>query len=112
MGRLAGFKYREVARKLRSFGFTFDRPVRAATKSGGTPKPVVKSRCPIIAVIWQKERSALFCAKPESMWNHFWKPDDQSLNGGSQSLIQRTEKALCFSRSLCQLRAFMPLPKL
>lgn len=26
MGRLAGFKYREVARKPRSFGFTFDRP--------------------------------------------------------------------------------------
>ncbi len=26
MGRLAGFKYREVARKLRAFGFTFDRP--------------------------------------------------------------------------------------
>ena len=26
MGRLAGFKYREVARKLRSFGFAFDRP--------------------------------------------------------------------------------------
>ena len=26
MGRLAGFRYREVARKLRAFGFTFDRP--------------------------------------------------------------------------------------
>jgi predicted RNA binding protein YcfA (HicA-like mRNA interferase family) len=26
MGRLAGFKYREVARILRSFGFVFDRP--------------------------------------------------------------------------------------
>jgi predicted RNA binding protein YcfA (HicA-like mRNA interferase family) len=26
MGRLAGFKYREVARKLRSFHFVFDRP--------------------------------------------------------------------------------------
>ena len=26
MGRLAGFSYREVARKLRTFGFTFDRP--------------------------------------------------------------------------------------
>lgn len=26
MGRLAGFKYREVARRLRTFGFTFDRP--------------------------------------------------------------------------------------
>ena len=26
MGRLAGFKYREVTRKLRSFGYAFDRP--------------------------------------------------------------------------------------
>lgn len=26
MGRLAGFKYREVARRLRSFGYVFDRP--------------------------------------------------------------------------------------
>lgn len=26
MGRLAGFKYREVARRLRSFGWEFDRP--------------------------------------------------------------------------------------
>jgi predicted RNA binding protein YcfA (HicA-like mRNA interferase family) len=26
MGRLAGFKYREVARRLRAFGFAFDRP--------------------------------------------------------------------------------------
>ena len=26
MGRLAGFKYREVARKLRALGFVFDRP--------------------------------------------------------------------------------------
>ena len=26
MGRLAGLKYREVARRLRMFGFVFDRP--------------------------------------------------------------------------------------
>jgi predicted RNA binding protein YcfA (HicA-like mRNA interferase family) len=26
MGRLSGFNYREVARRLRSFGFEFDRP--------------------------------------------------------------------------------------
>lgn len=25
MGRLAGFRYREVARRLRTFGFAFDR---------------------------------------------------------------------------------------
>ena len=26
MGRLAGFKYRDVVRRLRRFGFEFDRP--------------------------------------------------------------------------------------
>jgi len=26
MGRLSGFKYREVARRLKVFGFSFDRP--------------------------------------------------------------------------------------
>ena len=26
MGRLAGFKYHDVARRLRTFGFVFDRP--------------------------------------------------------------------------------------
>ena len=26
MGRLAGFKYREVAQRLRTFGWAFDRP--------------------------------------------------------------------------------------
>ena len=26
MGRLSGFKYHEVARRLRTFGFAFDRP--------------------------------------------------------------------------------------
>jgi hypothetical protein len=26
MGHLSGFKYREVARRLRVFGFVFDRP--------------------------------------------------------------------------------------
>jgi predicted RNA binding protein YcfA (HicA-like mRNA interferase family) len=26
MGRLAGFRYREVARRLHTFGFRFDRP--------------------------------------------------------------------------------------
>ncbi len=27
MGRLSGFKYREVARKLKTFGFAIERPV-------------------------------------------------------------------------------------
>jgi predicted RNA binding protein YcfA (HicA-like mRNA interferase family) len=30
MGRLAGFKYAEVTRKLRAFGFQFDRQARGS----------------------------------------------------------------------------------
>ena len=30
MGRLAGFRYTEVARKLRTFGFEFDRQARGS----------------------------------------------------------------------------------
>jgi predicted RNA binding protein YcfA (HicA-like mRNA interferase family) len=30
MGRLSGFKYKDVARKLRALGFTFDRQARGS----------------------------------------------------------------------------------
>ena len=30
MGRLSGFKYQEVARRLRALGFTFDRQARGS----------------------------------------------------------------------------------
>ena len=33
MGRLAGFKYREAARRLRAFGFVFDRPCPGQPRS-------------------------------------------------------------------------------
>ncbi|SPF38045.1 hypothetical protein SBA4_2120027 [Candidatus Sulfopaludibacter sp. SbA4] len=36
MGRLAGFRYREIVRKLKVFGFQFDREA-AGMKSGTTP---------------------------------------------------------------------------
>jgi hypothetical protein len=63
MGRLAGFSYCEVARKPRTFGFAFDRPGRAATKSGEIPKQAVESPSPTIAATWRKERCAQFCAR-------------------------------------------------
>lgn len=40
MGRLAGFKYHDVARKLRVLGFRFDRQARAATRFGCTNQAV------------------------------------------------------------------------
>ena len=39
MGRLSEFKYREVARRLRTFGWSYDRPVPAATRYGVTRAP-------------------------------------------------------------------------
>jgi hypothetical protein len=51
MGRLSGFKYRDVVQKLRSFGFLFDRQVPAVTKSGGTRNPGEKSHFRIIPAI-------------------------------------------------------------
>lgn len=36
MGRLAGFKYAEVARRLRKLGWVFDRPGPGSHEVGGT----------------------------------------------------------------------------
>lgn len=43
MGRLSGFKYREVARRLRGFGFSFDRNAAGSHeiwRHGGTGRKV------------------------------------------------------------------------
>ena len=45
MGRLAGFRYREVARRLRRLGYRFDRTGPEATKCGVTREPTVRSPC-------------------------------------------------------------------
>jgi hypothetical protein len=34
MGRLAGFHYREIVKRLKAFGFVFDRQQREVMKSG------------------------------------------------------------------------------
>lgn len=62
MGRLAGFRYREVAQRLRVFGFRFDLPARAAMKCGVIHKQAGKSRFRITLAIWRKERCERFYA--------------------------------------------------
>jgi hypothetical protein len=42
MGRLSGFKYRDVVQKLRTFGYIFDRQGPVAMKSGVMSNPVEK----------------------------------------------------------------------
>ena len=40
MGRLSGFRYREITKKLRSFGFVFD---RQAAGSGDMPEGTLRA---------------------------------------------------------------------
>jgi predicted RNA binding protein YcfA (HicA-like mRNA interferase family) len=51
MGRLAGFKYKEVARKLRALGFRFDRQARGSHEiwrhSDGRKTTLVRHTRPI-----------------------------------------------------------------
>ena len=47
MGRLAGFSYREVARRLKRFGYSFDRPgpgSHEVWRHGGTGQKVTLPR--------------------------------------------------------------------
>jgi predicted RNA binding protein YcfA (HicA-like mRNA interferase family) len=41
MGRLSGFRYREITKKLRSFGFVFDR--QAAGHAGDMPEGTLRA---------------------------------------------------------------------
>jgi len=63
MGRLAGFKYREVARRLRKFGFVFDRPGPGSHEVWRHSTTGRKLRFPIMPAICRKERCAPSCAK-------------------------------------------------
>jgi hypothetical protein len=42
MGRLSGFKYRDVVQKLRTFGYIFDRQGPGSHEFGVTSNPVEK----------------------------------------------------------------------
>jgi predicted RNA binding protein YcfA (HicA-like mRNA interferase family) len=63
MGRLAGFSYREVARRLRTFGFQFDRPGAGSHEVWRHSQPEEKSRFRTIPETWRRARFARFCAK-------------------------------------------------
>ncbi|MGH9438554.1 MAG: type II toxin-antitoxin system HicA family toxin [Terriglobia bacterium] len=66
MGRLSGFKYREVVRRLRTFGFVFD---RQGPGSHEVWRHTVTGRKITIshhARAMAKEPCTLYCAKRES----------------------------------------------
>jgi predicted RNA binding protein YcfA (HicA-like mRNA interferase family) len=70
MGRLAGFSCREVARKLRTFGFAFDRPGPGSHEVWRNPQTGRKITLPHHNVTWRKERFAQSCARRASTSIH------------------------------------------
>jgi predicted RNA binding protein YcfA (HicA-like mRNA interferase family) len=56
MGRLAGFRYREVAQRLRAFGFRFDRPGAGSHEVWRHSVTGRKVPSRIIPETWLKER--------------------------------------------------------
>ena len=63
MGRLAGFTYREVARRMRKLGFAFDRQGPGSHEVGATPPLGGRLLFPVIRVICPKEHYELFFGK-------------------------------------------------
>ena len=67
MGRLAGFKYREVVHKLRALGFAFDRLGPGSHEFWRHTLSGRKVTLPITVATWPRERCAPFCARRASI---------------------------------------------
>jgi predicted RNA binding protein YcfA (HicA-like mRNA interferase family) len=67
MGRLAGFKYREVAHKLRTFGYGFDRQGPGSHEVWRHTTTGRKVTLPQHARDMAEERCAPSCVKPASV---------------------------------------------
>jgi|GEM_PF-2104878 len=64
MGRLAGFRYREIVKRLKRVGFEFDRRQREVTRFGTILLRDVIQRYRIIQGKCQRERYGLYLSKP------------------------------------------------
>jgi predicted RNA binding protein YcfA (HicA-like mRNA interferase family) len=56
MGRLAGFKYRKIVKKLKKLGFEFDRHAAGSHEIWYNPVTIAIQRFQIMLVIFPKER--------------------------------------------------------
>ena len=72
MGRLAGFRYRQIIKRLKKLGFEFDRQAAGAPmRYGSTPGLSAIPRFPIILAICRKARYAPLSNKPASPLRRF-----------------------------------------
>lgn len=60
MGRLSGFRYRQITKKLKAFGFEFFRNLTEAMKSGIIQQQANLLPSQITPAICLKERCVLF----------------------------------------------------
>jgi len=72
MGRLSGFRYREIAKRLKEFGFAFERQAAPVVmKSGTMSSPTDTPRYPTIPATCRKARFGPFSNKPVSRLTTF-----------------------------------------
>lgn len=69
MGRLAGFRYREIVKRLKQLGFEFDRQAAGSHEIWFNPEHIAIQRFPIIPGICQKAHYAPFSSKPVSSYS-------------------------------------------
>ncbi|MEQ8335835.1 MAG: type II toxin-antitoxin system HicA family toxin [Cyclobacteriaceae bacterium] len=67
MGRLSGFSYREIVKRLKKFGFSFYRQAAGSHEIWRNEHTKAIQLCPIIQEICLKALFAQYCDKPESM---------------------------------------------
>jgi len=60
MGALAGFKYKEIIRKLKNAGFEFDRSAKGSHEICWNPTTRARTTVPNHPEIFQKEQCAPF----------------------------------------------------
>jgi len=66
MGRLSGFRYREIAKRLKAFGFAFDRQAAGSHEIWYNEQSDRYTTYPIIPAIYRKARSEPFSSKQAS----------------------------------------------
>ncbi len=70
MGRLGGFKYRDVVRKLRTLGWAFDRPGPGSHELWRQASPGRKVTLPHHSRDVAEGTLRAILAKPESRWTN------------------------------------------
>ena len=93
MGRLSGFKYREVARRLRTFGWSYDRPGPGSHEVWRHTETGRHVTLPHHARDMAEGTLRLYSGRPESTWKSSSKLETMSCL--SPAIVHNTRRSRC-----------------